>query len=85
MLDGFNEDAKYVVWDDVDWEHIYSPKSWFGAQKEIVVTDKYKKKQRLKWGKPSIYLCNEVPLIVETDSWYQYNVEIIRLEHRLFI
>ena len=36
-------------------------KFWMGGQQEFVVGDKYMRKQRIRWGKPSIYLANEDP------------------------
>lgn len=84
MLDGFDESADYVIWDDIDFNSIYSPKSWFGAQKEIIVTDKYRHKIRLHWGKPSIYLCNEIPLEILNNDWYEYNCTIINLLTKLY-
>lgn len=84
MLDGFDETAEYVIWDDIEFSNIYSPKSWFGAQKEIIVTDKYRHKIRLNWGKPCIYLCNEIPLEVLNNDWYDFNVTIINLLTRLY-
>lgn len=32
-----------------------------GGQFEFVVQDKYKGKRRIKWGKPTIFICNEDP------------------------
>lgn len=34
-------------------------KQWLGCQREFVITDKYRKKLSISWGKPCIYLCND--------------------------
>lgn len=59
-LDDWDSNASYIVFDDIPWDRFKGWwKQFFGAQKEFVLTDKYKKKQKVLWGKPCIYLCNE--------------------------
>ena len=63
-LDIWDNDAEYAIFDDFDKEgkklEEYFPqwKCWFGAQKEFTVTDKYRKKMSVKWGKPIIFISN---------------------------
>lgn len=63
-LDLWDPQAKYAIFDDFDREEKrledYFPfwKQWFGAQPEFVVTDKYRKKMSIKWGKPIIFISN---------------------------
>lgn len=56
-------DAKYAVFDDMqgglDFFHSY--KFWLGAQTTFYVTDKYKGKKLIEWGRPCIYLSNTDP------------------------
>ncbi|EGN98653.1 hypothetical protein SERLA73DRAFT_73264 [Serpula lacrymans var. lacrymans S7.3] len=44
--DDINEASDYIVLDDISLEHFPNYKSWFGAQKQFIVTDKYKSKAR---------------------------------------
>lgn len=63
-LDLWNPNAKYAIFDDFDRDgkklEEYFPqwKQWFGAQEEFTVTDKYRKKMSIKWGKPIIFISN---------------------------
>lgn len=63
-LDMWDDEAEYAVFDDFDKEgkklEEYFPqwKCWFGAQEEFTVTDKYRRKDDKKWGKPIIFITN---------------------------
>lgn len=63
-LDLWDDEAEYAIFDDFDVdgkkleEYFRSWKCWFGAQKEFNITDKYKRKMNVKWGKPIIYISN---------------------------
>jgi hypothetical protein len=64
MLAGTNTaDNGYAIFDDLIHGISTLPdyKAWLGGQREIVCTDKYKKKERLTWGKPSIFISNTDP------------------------
>lgn len=62
-MDEFRDNADYAVFDDLQGglEYFHAYKFWLGAQKEFNVTDKYRKKKRIQWGKPCIYLSNQDP------------------------
>jgi hypothetical protein len=62
-IDDYREDCEYAVFDDMQGglEFLHSYKFWLGCQKEFNVTDKYRHKKRVKWGKPCIYLSNQDP------------------------
>lgn len=77
------KNSEYAIFDDIPWERVPVPKAFFGAQKEFTMTDKYCKKQTIKWGKPSIYISNEKPDIVY-DEWYKQNCKIIEIHKPLF-
>lgn len=65
-LDAYDETSKYAVFDDIGRGlRGFNYKGWLGGQHEFTSTDKYKKKQRIVWNKPSIYVCNRNPF--ETD------------------
>lgn len=61
-LDDWNEDADYIVLDDFSPEITKFLPSWkcfFGGQKQFTLTDKYRGKKTVRWGKPMIWLSNE--------------------------
>lgn len=64
----YNANAKYAVFDDFNWEYLPFKKQFVGAQREFVVTDKYRKKQTIRWGKPLIILWNE-----DNDPWDKFH------------
>ena len=59
-LEAWDREAEYLIIDDIDFERFgsYGRKSLWGAQREVVLTDKYMRKMKVLWGKPMIYLCN---------------------------
>lgn len=74
-----------MVFDDQNWDSFRNKKGWFGAQDELILTDKYAKKKHVKWGKPMIWLCNpeDYPLDFDTP-WYQKNIVVIKLTNKLY-
>lgn len=79
----FRGDVEYAIFDDFDWEFFPSYKQWLGAQLEFTVTDKYRKKKTIKWGKPVILLSNEMPRFKDME-WVQGNCFIVELNKSLF-
>jgi len=89
-LDEWNDDAKYAVFDDINWKFFPNWKPFFGSQKRFTVTDKYRKKRTVNWGRPCIVLGNEddtdptrVVSRAELD-WIDLNCDIVRLSVPLF-
>jgi len=83
----YQEDAEYAVFDDMqggfDFFHAY--KFWLGAQAEFTITDKYRGKKHMKWGKPSVWLCNTDPALEKVDmEWLHGNCEIVNLRETIF-
>lgn len=81
------DDVEYAVFDDMqggfDFFHAY--KFWLGCQDEFTVTDKYKGKRKIKWGKPSIWLCNINPAGEKVDwDWVEGNCAIVGLQEPIF-
>ncbi|AXB22640.1 replication associated protein [Lepus americanus faeces associated genomovirus SHP11] len=63
-LDDFSADgAQYAIFDDISGGFSFFPsyKQWMGGQYQFTVTDKYKHKVTLRWGRPTIWLCNTDP------------------------
>lgn len=86
-LTDWNSDADYLILDDIDFEWIPNKKGWFGAQKSFVLTDKYKGKRTVAWGKPLIYLTNDYPFTKVSNSdldWYNANCKIVYLQNKLY-
>lgn len=83
-IDDFNENAKYAIFDDwEDWCKLYQWKQWIGAQQYFAVTDKYRKKRTIKWGKPCIILSNVDPVFPDMP-WLQLNTFKLHVGGRLY-
>lgn len=86
MLEGFEPDkVKYAVFDDIirGLEGIPDFKLWLGGQEEFVVGDKYMRKQRIKWGKPTIFVQNTDPrhsCTEETATWLEGNCVFAKVD-----
>lgn len=85
MLDLWNNMCEYAIFDDFeDWDRFYVYKQFLGAQKEFVLTDKYRKKQNVQWGKPSIILSNIMPTFKDM-TWIYDNCFICDIkENKLY-
>jgi len=60
----FNESVEYAVFDDMVGglrAGYFNYKDWMGGQFNFTVQDKYMKKRSIKWGKATIFICNEDP------------------------
>lgn len=93
ILREFRAEAKYLILDDVPWEYVGgAKKGLFGGQAEVVATDKYMGKRKIKWGKPLIILANDDmdPFYTRDDKgrprinhqeepWYRDNCVYVRL------
>lgn len=81
------EDAKYAVLDDIQGNFQFFPsyKGWLGAQATFTVTDKYRGKTTITWGRPTIWLMNDNPeecTNVDLD-WLKGNCDIVHLRRSL--
>lgn len=86
-LDDWNPDGKYLVIDDIEWKWVPAKKALLGAQQQFTLTDKYRKKVTLSWGKPCIYLCNrdmDVFNTCEEWHWLKENCIYVRLDNKLY-
>lgn len=90
--DDFDASKRFIIFDDFDIDFFPSWKPWFGAQRDFVITDKYRAKLTVRdWGKPLIWLCNREynPLyslkLKRTDKeWLEGNCVFIELQNKLF-
>lgn len=89
-LDDWNEDADYIILDDFSSDILKYLPSWkcfFGGQKQFVLTDKYRGKKTVHWGKPMIWLSNEdlfKNLNIEHLEFIKKNCECIVLNKNLY-
>ena len=89
-LDNWDESADYIVLDDFSNDIIkYLPcwKCFFGGQREFTLTDKYRGKRTVKWGKPMIWLSNEdlfKNLNIEHVNFIKRNCDVIVLNCNLY-
>lgn len=82
-----SETADYAVFDDLigGFEFFRNYKAWLGCQAEFTLSDKYKRKLKFKWGKPTIMCMNEDPLgSAHVDyEWLTGNCEIVYIGSKL--
>lgn len=87
-LDELQSGHNYAVFDDIAGGLDFFPqyKSWLGGQKQFYSTDKYKRKELVRWGKPVIWLSNDDP----RDSpkadihWLNHNCVFVLVEDPLY-
>lgn len=92
-MEMFSEDCKYAVFDDISGGFGFFPsyKLWLGGQFEFSVTDKYKHKRNVKWGKPTIWLCNTDPRLdwykpgtAPDFEWMEANCDFVEITEAIF-
>lgn len=81
-----DDSAKYGVLDDIPWENLkFNYKGMMGMQRDVTVTDKYRKKCVYKGGKPVIVLSNEMPeFTVAESNWISENVVILGITGKCY-
>lgn len=81
----WDDSAKYIIFDDFEWDYIPNKKGFFGAQSEFQISGRYMKVKTVKWGKCCIYLCNNHPDIkLEDRHWYNNNCEIVLVNNKFY-
>ncbi|QCX35055.1 replication-associated protein [Blackfly DNA Virus 18] len=89
ILDSFWH-CGYVVFDDISWDSIKgTAKSWFGAQRDFTVSDKYRRKRRMPGGVPCIFLINPDAYVLDcynfiTGAWGKENIDVVWLRNKLY-
>jgi hypothetical protein len=81
-----DEDCDYAVFDDMSggFKFFNNYKGWLGCQHEFTITDKYRAKKKLMWGRPSIMLMNDDPEAspdVDLD-WLRANCIIVYIDEQ---
>lgn len=83
-LDAWDDEAGYAVFDDFeDWSRFFLYKQFLGAQEEFTLTDKYRPKRQIKWGRPCIVLSNQDPDFKDKD-WINGNCFFIFIYNKLY-
>lgn len=92
-LDDFSESAEYAVFDDISGGFSFFPgyKQWLGGQFQFTVTDKFKHKRTVKWGKPTVWLCNTDPRndyykpgSAPDFGWMEENADFVEIQEPIF-
>lgn len=87
-MDESTDGVKYAVFDDIMGGLDFFPgyKQWLGGQHSFYVTDKYKGKQFIQWGRPSIWLSNTDPrAALKADiEWLEGNCTIVYVDTPIF-
>nr|UBJ26211.1 replication-associated protein [Red panda feces-associated genomovirus] len=87
-LDQFDNTAEYAVFDDLagGMEFFHSYKQWMGGQMEFTVTDKYRHKKHIKFGKFTVYCSNTDPREdkgVDVE-WLEGNCIFVHVNSKVF-
>lgn len=88
-LGTWDDDAEYVIFDDFEWRYLPFKKQFIGCQKEFTITDKYRRKRTIKWGKPSIVISNDdndpwKEMSFSDKEWYSANSIRVTIDNPLF-
>lgn len=86
-VDDALDEAKFAIFDDMqgEFEFFHGYKFWLGAQTDFNITDKYKGKKRINWGRPSIWLSNNDPTTLKglDYDWLIGNCDVIHLQESI--
>lgn len=87
-MDDYDDTCKYAVFDDISGGFKMFPhyKGWLGQQQQFTVTDKYKHKQTIRWGRPTIWISNNDPTEDQhvDYEWLQGNCIIVYIGTPLY-
>lgn len=75
----WDDDARYIVIDDIPWQYIPQKKSILTQMGDVTLTDKYVKKITVNNNKPTIVLMNNMPDFGDEASYWQANTTIVEL------
>lgn len=84
-------EADYAIFDDMqgglDFFHGY--KNWLGCQAEFTIKQLYRDPHLMKWGKPSIWIANKDPRLVNEKSqvdvdWLEANCIFVQVDQPTF-
>ncbi|TPX38594.1 hypothetical protein SeMB42_g06644 [Synchytrium endobioticum] len=79
-MDDWDDGTEYIIFDDFEWQFTSNKKPFIFGQQEFTITDKYKKKKTVRWGKPCIYINNHKPDWNAEKDPYLDNIVIEHVE-----
>lgn len=79
----WNDEAKYIVMDDIDWQYIPQKKGILTQMGEVTLTDKYVKKITVDNNKPAIVLTNKTPDFGDEQAYWHANTTIVQITESL--
>lgn len=82
--DDWDDNASYIIFDDIEWEFLPNKKGFFGQQNVITINGKYMRTKTIDWGKPAICLTNTYPNFGSDGDWFRSNCLIYTLINPLF-
>ena len=87
-LDDWDNNARYAVFDDIEWKYMPNKKQFIGCQSNFVVTDRYRKKRTVDYGLPTIICMNHDNYqAVQADPMYDWvlgNSVVVIVNNKLF-
>jgi hypothetical protein len=85
-LNTWDHDAEYLVMDDMPWEFVPDKKAFFGAQRTVSLTAKFKRIRTYDWGKPLIFLCNYNPWHCwdKEPEWYGDRTVVFEITNKMY-
>jgi len=86
-LANWDDDAMYIVLDNIPWNKLKQPKSWLTCKGECTLAARYGKKRSVIIDKPCIYITNGSDMdmdLVYTDSYWLANAVVALLTQPLF-
>lgn len=88
-LDGWIPNAKYIVFDDIEWKFIPHKKELLtNMDQELWLTDKYRGKKSVRTTMPSVILWNKDYLhddVTEDHAYWDANVQIVEVSSKLYL
>ena len=86
--DELDEGSDYIIFDNCDPEELDTDyKIWIGGKDEYYGSKRSQGRDRMKWGKPCIWLTNDDLRKCEKwdKAWVDENAFVINLMHKLWM
>ena len=88
-LEYWDEQAQYLIFDDIEWDFFPCKKQFIGGQRDFNVSDKYRRKRRVMAGMATIYIMNFKNFVdmqgdKEWESFYSENSCICLINDKIF-
>lgn len=78
--DKWDQDAKLIIFDDIEWQFIPNKKALLTQMGEAEITDKYRHKRTIHVTMPAIVLMNDMPQFTCAElAYWNENMTIVTL------